>query len=220
MGVGDFANSVSTGIDKGLDGAAGMMDKGLLKADIKAMQQKKASQISELEVEHGKILQSLGRRLYDCRGDISAEKEQYEEDFQKLDMLEARLRQLRGTLQILKSSMAPAYMAASNENLRCPSCNGLITIMDVACSSCGRDIDTMAEMFKACPSCGRVYDANAGFCEECGVKLVGADMKSIANRRSKLSQDMSPAEPVRCPRCGRLAKRGENFCMGCGSKLS
>ena len=78
----------------------------------------------------------------------------------------------------------------------------------------------MAEMFKACPSCGRVYDANAGFCEECGVKLVGADMKSIANRRSKLSQDMSPAEPVRCPRCGRLAKRGENFCMGCGSKLS
>lgn len=220
MGVGDFAKSISTGIDKGLDGAAGVMDRGLLKADIATLRQKKLSQISELESEHGKILQNLGRLLYDCRGDISPNKDQCNEDFEKLDMLEARLRQLRCTIQILKSSMAFTYMAANSEGLRCPACNGPITILDEACSSCGRSIETMVEKFTVCPSCGRVYDENAAFCEECGVKLMGASMKSIVERRSKLAKDTDTKEPMKCPRCGRQAKQNESFCKGCGSKLS
>lgn len=220
MGVGDFAKSVSTGIDKGLDGAAGVMDKGLLKADIAALQQKKSSQVSELEAEHSKILQSLGRRMYDCRGDVAADKDCYDEDFEKLDMLEVRLRQLRSTIQILKSGMASVYMGASGEGLRCPVCNGSITILDEACSSCGKSIDAMAERFTVCPSCGRVYDDSAAFCEECGVRLVGASMKSITERRSKLAKDACPKESVKCPKCGRQAKRGESYCKGCGSKLS
>ena len=219
MGVGDFAKSVSSGIDKGLDGAAGVMDKGLMKADIATLLQKKSSQISELESEHGKLLQSLGRRMYDCRGNIAADRNRYNDDFDKLDILEARLRQLRSTVQILKSNMAPVYVAASSEDLRCPACNGPITILDAACCSCGKDIDDMADKFTVCPSCGRVYDDNAAFCEECGVKLTGATMKSITDRRSKLAKDAEPKAAVKCPRCGRQAKQGESFCKGCGSKL-
>ena len=220
MGVGDFAKSVSTGIDKGLGKASGVMDKGLLKADIAALQQKKSSQISELEAEHRKILQGLGRRLYDCRGDIAINKDLYDEDFKMLDMLEARLRQLRSTLQVLKSDMAPAYMVASAEDLRYPECNGPITILDEVCSSCGNSINDMAEQFTVCPSCGRVYNDNAAFCDECGVRLLGASMKSITERRLKLSKDAGPKEAVECPKCGRQARLGESFCKGCGSKLS
>lgn len=64
-------------------------------------------------------------------------------DMPLLDMLEARLRQLQSTMQILKSGMASAYMVASGENLRCPACNGPITILDEACGSCGKSIDAM-----------------------------------------------------------------------------
>ena len=52
------------------------------------------------------------------------------------------------------------------------------------------------------------------------MRLVGASMKSITERRSKLAKDAVPKEAVKCPKCGRQAKQGESFCKGCGSKLS
>ena len=219
MAISSFGKSVNNGIDKGLEGAFSAMDKGLLKADISAMQRSKTSLISELELERRKVLQGIGERLYDSRGIVDPGDNRFGDDIDKLDGLNARLQQLRSTMQFLKSNMAPVYFASCAEGVRCPECNGPISILDAACSSCGKGIDAMANRFTVCPSCGRVYDDAAAFCEECGVKLTGANLQSITDRRARLTKGVNLQSRVKCPACGKEANQGERFCKACGSAL-
>lgn len=90
---------------------------------------------------------------------------------------------------------APAPMAQTVAETKCPKCGNSLPANAKFCLECGTKIEALAENEMICPACGK-KTPKGKFCIECG--------QPLANK---------------CPNCGAEVPQGGKFCLECGTKI-
>ena len=126
----------------------------------------------------------------------------------------------------------------------CPHCNKVIPDDSIFCSSCGKRLESSAEVIPSdtivCPNCGAYNSKDSNFCSNCRTPLSQTALKNTeeqgelqlqqaqlkmqamalkAQQEQLQLQQQQYSSMARCPRCGSTSLSGNKKGFGIGKAV-
>ena len=121
--------------------------------------------------------------------------------------------------------------SVKEETLDCPHCGGIVSLHDVFCPQCGKDVTKYnihkIVKRKICKFCGHPNSITAKYCSYCFFDLSDSevedfqlDYKQYDNAKAAYLQSATSNRKKICSNCATLNDENSLFCIKCGLQLT